>query len=321
MEKIQKIFSEKYIINSDIDSIIRCLYSFYDITNYFKNLNKNEIKNKPITKAFIRCLKTFTKKDMILYIDSIKALKKILCDKNENLIKPNLLLPFLIRKLFNEMEDNLVLDKKDNSNQINEEEMIINLGNNSLGQLNSYISKKIMGVIKTAYKCEKCSVENFSFKGYFNLTIDLENIVNPDIEQFIPNKNNIITKIEKYCSNCLTLTKQEKRKIYDIFPDCLIVSIKRGENNSCKKPFKLKQNIEIKNSIGNIGKKYELISFINRNCEFENYISFIKFQFPNSKKWFKCEKENIERWKPKEHTDMFDDPKGELIMAFYKAKQ
>ena len=104
-----------------------------------------------------------------------------------------------------------------------------------------------------------------------------------------------------------------------IFPDCLILFIKRGDNSS-KASFKLKQNLDLNNLIGEKGKKYKLVGFINRNYDLKNYIAYIEFKFPKEKIWYKCERQNVRKWKLNKYIDILNDPKGELIAAFYEVE-
>ena len=335
LEKIQKIIYDKYIIDTDIDSVLRCLYIFKDITNYYTKLEKKEFNKKPITKAYISCLKKFTKKDMIFYLNSIKSLKEKLCEQYEQFdkekeIDPRLLLTVLIRQLYNEMNPNIILDdKNDNtfdinfgekSNEYKGVEMLVYLNNKNLSELNSFISKKIMGIMKTIFKCEKCKKEIHKSYGYYFLTIDLENIKNRDIENYFRHLNNMDNLVD-YCSNCIKSTNIIKYEKCEIFPDCLILFIKRGDNSS-KASFKLKQNLDLNNLIGEKGKKYKLVGFIKKNYKLKNYIAYIEFKFPNEKKiWYKCERQNVRKSKLNKDMDMLNDPKGEIIMAFYEAEK
>jgi serine/threonine protein kinase len=335
LEKIQKIIYDKYIIDTDIDSVLRCLYIFKDITNYYTKLEKKEFNKKPITKAYISCLKKFTKKDMIFYLNSIKSLKEKLCEQYEQFdkekgIDPRLLLTVLIRQLYNEMNPNIILDdKNDNtfdinfgekSNEYKGVEMLVYLNNKNLSELNSFISKKIMGNMKTIFKCEKCKKEIHKSYGYYFLTIDLENIKNRDIENYFKHLNNMDNLVD-YCSNCIKQTNITKYEKCEIFPDCLILFIKRGDNSS-KASFKLKQNLDLNNLIGEKGKKYKLVGFIKKNYKLKNYIAYIEFKFPNEKKiWYKCERQNVRKSKLNKDMDMLNDPKGEIIMAFYEAEK
>ena len=344
LKKIQEKFSEKYFRNTSISSIMRCLYTFEDITDFYVYLKPKNIENKPITNAFVRCLKTFTERDKKKYIDSIKNFHETICAQNSRFdktkeLKPELILPFIIRQINNEANgiNNLVLNANNNNDnniitnhfiktgeefdETDENEMKINFLNKCFTQLNSYLSKKIMGLIKYIYKCEKCKMETYSFCAFFFINIDLENIINnkenPDIEDYIKYNNNIKNKTKKYCPNCLSQKIHEKNEKYDAFPYYLIIIIQRGKNSD-NIQFRLKEELDLNKIIGLNGKKYKLVGFINRDKESENYVSFFEFKFPNSKKWFKCEKEEVKRWRKREHKDMFDDPNRQLIMAFYE---
>ncbi len=80
LDKIREEISRKYNRNTSIDAIVRCLFTFEDITNYYIQLKKNEIiQNKPMTKAFIECLENFTVEDIIFYLNSIRYFRVILC--------------------------------------------------------------------------------------------------------------------------------------------------------------------------------------------------------------------------------------------------
>ena len=108
LERIQEEFSKRYYRNTSIDAIVRCLYSFNDLTNYYKSLKDNEIKDKLITNAYVRCLKNITGKDINFYFNSIKNLREILCTQNTKFnktkeINPKLVLAFLLRQLHQEM--------------------------------------------------------------------------------------------------------------------------------------------------------------------------------------------------------------------------
>ena len=334
LEKIRNEFDKRYNRNTSIDAIVRCLFTFNDITTYFKNLNEDEIKDKPLTKAFKNCLINFTEKKICLYTDSIKYFREILCIENKKFdktkeIDPKLVLDFLIMRLHNEMNINISLDNKANNYFIksgeekartSKEEMLFIFQNKFLSLLNSYLSQKMMGLSKNVYICEKCKMKTYSFCGYFFVTIDLPNIIRyipPDIEHYFYIINKAYIYEEKYCTKCLVRTEHKKFKQFFTAPDYLIVIIQRGKNNECRIPFKLKTKIDLSDLIETQGKMYKLVGFINRSYEREKYTSFIEFQYSN--KWFKCEGESINGYNPNVYKDMFNDSNGELVMAFYEA--
>ena len=334
LEKIRNEFDKRYNRNTSIDAIVRCLFTFNDITTYFKNLNEDEIKDKPLTKAFKNCLINFTEKKICLYTDSIKYFREILCIENKKFdktkeIDPKLVLDFLIMRLHNEMNINISLDNKENNYFIksgeekartSKEEMLFIFQNKFLSLLNSYLSQKMMGLSKNVYICEKCKMKTYSFCGYFCVTIDLPNIIRyipPDIEHYFYIINKAYIYEEKYCTKCLVRKEHKKFKQFFNAPDYLIIIIQRGINNECRIPFKLKTKIDLSDLIETQGKMYKLVGFINRSYEREKYISFIEFQYSN--KWFKCEGESINEYNPNVYKDMFNDSNGELVMAFYEA--
>ena len=336
LEKIKEEFSKKYNRNTSIDSIVRCLYACEDITYYYKNLKENDIKNKPVTQAFTKCLNTFKEKEMLHYIDSIKYFREIICTENKKFdrtkeINPKLVLAFLTKQLHNEINYNISSSSKANNYyikpvvenaQTNDVEMMINFQNAFFTHLNSYITEKTMILLKTIYICDNCQMQTYSFKCQFFVTIDLEKIIDKidfDIKNYFEYKNNFMIKTEKYCSKCLMITNHKKYEIYDSFPDYLIVAINRGKNDSIRISFNLKENINLIDLVGIKGKKYKLVGFINRIYESESYVSYVKVGIKKTKKWFKCKKEEVKIVESNDHDDMLNDLNGELVMAFYEA--
>ena len=311
---------------------VKAFYSKEMIDLIDEMTEKNKEKRKT-SKYFLEKIQKIIYDKYIL--NSIKSLKEKLCEQYEQFdkekeIDPRLLLTVLIRQLYNEMNPNIILDdKNDNtfdinfgekSNEYKGVEMLVYLNNKNLSELNSFISKKIMGIMKTIFKCEKCKKEIHKSYGYYFLTIDLENIKNRDIENYFRHLNNMDNLVD-YCSNCIKSTNIIKYEKCEIFPDCLILFIKRGDNSS-KASFKLKQNLDLNNLIGEKGKKYKLVGFIKKNYKLKNYIAYIEFKFPNEKKiWYKCERQNVRKSKLNKDMDMLNDPKGEIIMAFYEAEK
>ena len=334
LEKIQQEFSKRYYRNTSIDAIVRCLYSFGNMTNYYKNLNELEYKYKPITKAYIQCLKNFTSQNIDLYFNSIKYFREILCTENTkfdktNEINPKLVLAFLIRQLHKEMNVNIALNNKPNNYYMtsgieksvtSKVEMLLNFENKFFTQLNSFISQKMVGLIKNAYICSQCQIKTFSFSGYFFITLDLEDLsqyILPDIENYFNYKKTSNKQVEKYCPKCLIKTEHDEYNQYYTCPDYLIVIINRGDNDACRMAVKLKEKIDLAGLVEMQGKKYKLVGFINKNYEKETYASF--FEYKSYKKWYKCEANKIYDFNQVDSTNIFNDVKGKIMMAFYEA--
>ena len=335
LERIQKEFSKKYNRNTSIDAIIRCLYSFNDLTNYFKSLNNNDIYDKLVTNAYFQCLKNFTKKDINFYFESVKHFREILCTQNTKFdktkeINPKLVLIFLLWQLHQEMNlGNTSVEDKRNRYYMksgieealtNGLEMLLKFDNKFLNKLKSFISKKFVGLEERSYKCLSCQIDTYSFAGYFYITLDLEKIsknIEPDIEKYFYYKNNALINTEKYCPKCLTKTQHTEYKKYFTSPDYLIVLINRGSNDSYRNPVMLKQEIDLTNLTVTIGRKYKLNGFISKNYENGRYDSY--FEFRMTKSWFKCEGESIKKINQLEFNQILNDANGEIMMIFYEA--
>ena len=202
----------------------------------------------------------------------------------------------------------------------NKLEMLLNFENKFLTKLNSFISRKLFGLLEESKKCYKCKIETYSFAGYFYITLDLEKlsqIIEPDIEQLFAYRKNSSTISEIFCQKCLKKTKHEEFKKYFTSPDYLIVVINRGRNDSYRNPVKLKKIIDLTNLTETIGKKYTLVGIITKNYEKEKYNSH--FEFRKTKKWFTCEDKNLKAINQEEFNIVLNDNKGEIMMAFYEA--
>lgn len=330
LDMIKKEFSKKYRSNSSIDAIMRCLYSFKDLTSYYQNL-KAYLDRMPITKAYINCLNSFTKQNLQCWFDSIKYFREILCTENTKFdkskeIDPKLVLAFLIHQMHNEINDNISQNRIMNQHYINsgeeivkvsKEEMLYIFTNKLLPKFNSYISRKLLGFMKTTNICSMCNIKTYSFIGTFLISFDLEKMqkvmnVPLDIEKCFYFQNNYKNLIQKFCTKCLTQTNQAQFKQFYSAPDLLIILFQRGIDYSQKIPVSIKEVIDLSQLIESGGKKYKLVGFINRNSDTGKYYSIINF----NNKYFKCEDNGVNGINP---SNLFNDQKGELVMVFYEA--
>ena len=331
LDLIKKEFSKKYTSNTSIDSIIRCLYSFKDLTKYYLNLSVKFI-NKPVTQAYIQCLNSFTKETLKDWYDSIRYFRELLSTENTKFDKkqevdPKLVLAFLIHKLHNEMNDYVAQNNKNNQYYMNsgEEkaktsntEMLINYGNEFLHKFNSYISKKFLGLMKITDICSACNIRTFSFSSYLFVTFDLEkfknqNMINGDldIEQCFLIQSNYKKSNEKYCIKCLAQKNHSQFKTFYTVPDYLIISIQRGVDYSYKNPVQFRDIINLFNLVELGGRSFKFKGCVNRNHANEKYYSILNF----NNNYFQCEGLDIKTINP---NMIFNDAKGELILAFYE---
>ena len=179
---IQKEFYKRYNRNTSIDSIVRCLYSFKDLTHYYKSLKSQEIKDKYITNSYVQCLNNITGQNINLYFDSIKYFREILCTQNTKFdktkeINPKLVFAFLLSQLHQEMNlGNITLEDRKNEHYITpglEEiltvaiEMLLKFENKFFTKLNSFIIRKFVGLEEKSSQCFNCKLETYSYSGYF----------------------------------------------------------------------------------------------------------------------------------------------------------
>ena len=330
LELIQKEFSIKYMKNTSIDSIMRCLYSFKDITNYYLSLINEQIDNKPIVKAYINCLNSFLAQDIKQWFDSIKYFREIISIENTRFnkskeIEPRLVLAFLINRLHNELNNNSYNEENfdrhcivsgEQKAKTSKVEMLLNFLNKFLPKFNSFISKQLLGLMKTSYICNKCEMKTYSFSNFFFVIFDRQNIpVNfSNILRFFEYQNNhYLQKISKFCIKCIKQTKHMYYKQFYSVPDFLIIYIQRGPDYSCKIPASFSETINLSKSVEAEGKQYRLVGFINKNYEKDYYYSIVD----SKGVWFKCDDKNI--FEIKDLSNYFNDQNGELIMAFYEA--
>ena len=330
LELIQTEFSKKFVKNTGIDSIMRCLYSFQDITTYYLNLRNQDLSNKPVTKAYIDCLISFTKKQKDDWFNSIKDFREIICTENTELekskeIDPRIFLNFLLMQLHNEIKETIIEKNEQNKYYMisGEEEartseinMMLSFLNKFLPELGSYISRQYFGLIKLTKDCQECKIRTFSFNSFFFITFDLEKYAkeetffNIDIPTIFSKFNSNEKIIENYCIKCLKSTKHNFKEEFYSVPDYLIISIKRGTADKLKIPLILSETLDLRNLVQSNGKKFTLVGFISK--EDENFISKINFR----NLWYKNDWRTISQIKNQE---IFDDTKGKVIMLFYKA--
>ena len=332
LERINNEFSKRYYRNTSIDAIVRCLYSFDELTKFYIQKTDNELKDKPITNAYVKCLKNMTEKDINSFFESIKYFREILCTENAkfdktNEINPKLVLAFLLTKLHQEINlGNVTWEDEQNNYYMksgledaltSKLEMLLNFENKLFSQLNSLISRKLVGILQKSFICNSCKIKTYSFGGYFYITLDLEKISEPDIEKYFYYRKNTWSNAEKYCPKCLTKTQHAVNKKFFTSPDNLIVTINRGSNDLNKRSVILSPIIDLTNLTVSIGRRYKLVGFITKNYENEKYISYLKFR--KTGKWFKSEDMKINEIKQDELIYLLSDINGQTMMAFYEA--
>ena len=332
-EMVKKEYSKKYVKNSGIESLIRCIYSLEPLTEYFIDLQNI---NKPFTKAYIQCLEAIRDTKIKNWINSINNIRQLLGQEYSKLeggkeVDPRLVLTFLLEKLHRELNKEQKNNKKNNhlilSGQelakTSKVEMLLNYINNCSSKINSDISNLFMGLIKEITICQNCQLKTYLFKSYFFVTFDLEKILKKNVELKELNLddsfsfyNKYVQINEKYCSKCLTKGLHYTRKFFYSVPNLLIISIQRGNTYQLKTPIIIKPELDTTNYVEfeYLPRKFSLVGVLKRIVKDgnESYISIVYID----QMWLKCEGKKLKQ------TDFpSNDSEGDIIMLFYQAIQ
>ena len=332
LEMVQKEFSKKYVKNSSIDSIVRCLYSCIPLTKRFLNIPLFQICNKPITIAYIDCLKSVSKPSILSWINSIRYFRQTLCSENPKLegtkeIEPRFVFAFFLKELHKELNNSKISSNKnkhliisgEKESKTSKVEVMLKYVSELYTKFNSIISNYFLGLNKITNFCNKCGIRTFSFKSFLFVTFNLEHILKKNKiyelnlqEQFIKQKYNNTEKWF-FCSKCLQKTKHSIYKEYYSLPNLLIISIQRGITYEYKTPITialtldLTQLVELQYS----KKKFQLVGLLGRKVKNGNEIFFSIIA--KGKEWYYCEEINIKKISVTSNANLY----GDILMLFY----
>ena len=120
--QVKQIYNSKYLKNTSMDSLIRCLYSLRPMTSYFLNLNDYSIMN--FIQSYVKCLEAFTDKDINEWFNALENIRNYLENRNQLFIKceeiePSVLLAYIFEGLHSELNKPFMKDNKNNYYTIN----------------------------------------------------------------------------------------------------------------------------------------------------------------------------------------------------------
>ena len=332
-ERLLKIYNEKYLKNTCMDSLMRCLYSLNNMTSYFLSLGNYSIGiNKSITTDYIKCLEAFIDDDINKWFDAVKILRYNLVNKNQVLqtyqeIEPHILFTFLLKGLNKELNNPNNQKDKDKENKfmiinklissIKKKETKLNYINSFLMKQNSYISNNFMGLIKEIRICKNCYLKTYKFHSYFFITFDLEKIASKinnseekvNLEQcFDYQKKEEVLK-DFMCNNCFKINPHSQNKFYYSGPVLLVINIKNDFKN--KISLYLNETLDIKEHIEfqDLPTKFALKGILKQKEG--KYFSNINI----NKNWFFCENKNIK----KINFEATKNTNENIIMLFYQS--
>ena len=313
-EMIKEKYSKKYNKISSIDSLLRCLFSFEALTEYFLSI-ENINANLPITNSYIECLKAARNIDKNVWMKSINNIRQLLGQEYTKLegnkeVEPKFIFAFLVKYLHKELNRPII-----NNNMLNE------FLKNFLVKVNSNISNCFMGLMKEIKICNECKLKTYKFKSYFFVTFDLEKIIknNGNIKSINIEDNfsyhNKEKKIkENFCYKCHKNLPHYFHNFFYSSPNMLIISIQRGVSYECKVPIIIKPELDISNYVEfkYLKTKYNLVGIIKRGIKNGNEYYFSNIYVDEI--WFRCEGKNI-----KKIEFPSSDSEGDIIMLFYDA--
>ena len=332
-ERLLKIYNEKYLKNTCMDSLMRCLYSLNNMTSYFLSLGNYSIGiNKSITTDYIKCLEAFIDDDINKWFDAVKILRYNLVNKNQVLqtyqeIEPHILFTFLLKGLNKELNNPNKQKDKDKENKfmiinklissIKKKETKLNYINSFLMKQDSYISNNFMGLIKEIRICKNCYLKTYKFHSYFFITFDLEKIASKinnseekvNLEQcFDYQKKEEVLK-DFMCNNCFKINPHSQNKFYYSGPVLLVINIKNDFKN--KISLFLNETLDIKEHIEfqDLPTKFALKGILKQKEG--KYFSNINI----NKNWFFCENKNIK----KINFEATKNTNENIIMLFYQS--
>ena len=328
-------YSKKYTKNTSIDAIVRCLYSFSNLTQNLLKSQFNHNIGHPITQNYIQCLKAVTAFTLDSWINSINSFRQILGEENTKIegnkeIDPSYIYAFLIRELHKELnisqysgckKDRHFIISREEEAKINKNKMMFKFLKN-MSELNSIISDNFLGLMKVTYFCHVCKIKTFSFSSYFLVTFDLEKILEQNniqilrIEEQFANQNIMKYRTKKICDKCFNKTSHTFFKQFYSLPNCLVISIQRGISFNYKTPVDLQLNLDLSKYVEYrlSPKIFWLVGFLGRVVRNgnESYFSVVY----SENKWFKCEGRNIKAVNSPLYYNYNND--GHILMLFYQ---
>ena len=309
LELIQKIYITKYVRNTSIESVIRCLSTFQSLTNSFLGM---DVKNKPVCYKYKNCLMSINNQN-IYWNECINDFRQLLSNENYIFergkeIEPRIILAFLLERIHREL--NNVQNPQVNKNC----HFIIT---NIKKSFNSLISHNLLGICKTQNICQTCYLNTFNFNNFCFITFDLEKTqLNSGqtffIQQGLLNQNSTPQSIDLFCKKCLNIKKHQVFKKYFFMPNCLIISFKRGAKCQIKTKIEVLNFLYLYNIVehSNSPKRYRLVGIISKTGYYgnENYSSYIN----RNGQWEDFTGKNNQM------TNLNND-KGVIIILFYEA--
>ena len=296
-------FNKKYAQNSSIGSVLCCLYSYKELTEFLmlqsnRKFITDNSKNKPISFAYIFGIDAI---NLLLNEDwniSLSRIRSILIKENNiydgnKEIDPIYILSFFIGKIHQELNkcknnyiypfESAFSGEKNKNNQKN----IIDLTNKNqssnifISYFNknnsSIISDNFYGIMKTKTVCSKCQLISYTFNSFYLVTFNLD-LVDKKVKQnnqtsifdcfVIQNSTLLSLGTNKLinCRQCKKIRPHSQRKQFYRLPHFLVVCLDRGADCQNKKKISYGLDLDLTGNFEdfNSPKIFRLIGIIKR---------------------------------------------------------
>ena len=328
LNMIKKEYDKKYVRNSSIDSLIRCLFTFDSLTKHM--LSQKNI-DKPITNAYIKCLKSVRDKKINTWIKSINNFRDILYEEIYKLeeikeVDPRIIFAILLANLHKDL--NCLDESNDEDKSLiissgvkytNKIETFVKFLNNFTMKFNSYISNNFLGIKNKIKKCQNCNLISYSFQSFFLTIFDVEKILQNnnyqslDLHECFEYQNENIESKEYFCNKCTKKTTHLFRNYFYSLPNLLVISIQGRK--TLKTFINIEETLDASKYIKSHGlaKEYCLVGLIKKKICDKEEIFFSIIYIDNE--WYICEGKNIK----KINSFSDDNSSDDIIMLFYKA--
>jgi len=340
--EFKKYYIKLYSKNSGLYSLIQCLFSFPNFSNFFMDpiqmdfIMETKYPKKISLIMISLILSLRDKKDIV---ENIYALRQILYEegieeKDNKEISPLKAINLILVSLNNELNtiehnQNSSNNKKYFTTQNNQGDKIKKykeFKESYQKNFKSFISDNFLGVLKIKRTCPN-KHDNYSFNHFHYISFNCEllaqkykrNIVNVYECFNCLNRSKIRLDFNKYiiCEKCKSYSKFEECKVFYEVPNNLVIMFDRGENNKNNLLIYFEERIKFENwNVENSSKKeYYLIGSINEirdNNEGKKYIAFIK----KNNNWVCCDINNENREDVIDNFNMIRET-GKIISLFY----
>ena len=334
-DMIKEQYSKKFVRDTSIDAIMRCLSSYNNLNKWFFNSGFVNVNKCPISSAYIQCLNCCSNQKLQDWSRCIKNLRQKMGTENPKFqdskeIEPRLLFAFLIEKLHKELnkpqkvvdinKDHLIISGEEY--KTSKVEMMLKFLDDFSSQNNSVISNNFLGLMKNTNFCNNCKLRTYLFTSYFFVTIKLEKLLKAsnsslNIDQLMLVLNQSIKSENMFCSKCFNYTRHTCYKNFYSVPNFLIISLQRGITYNIKTPVNIQENLDLTKIVEFLycQKSFKLIGFLGRNNVNGNaaFFSVVK----NGNSWFYYQGFSVYEVQLSQYQN--HSSQGDILMLFYES--